>query len=185
MALTSSEEDKRIKKLLARYNMVPNLVWTIIHFTPVCLFWYTEESLLTLYFFIPSSFIPIIFKKRFLDTLQLTKDPGIYKKLGVASMVNFIQNGVIINKLIKKKFPQYKAVRHNRTSIAALVHTTYLFEKFHWICLVFFFETTVYAFAVNSLVWACCIFLLNITYNIYPILLQQYIRLKLQLFRAN
>jgi hypothetical protein len=185
MPLTSSEEDKRIKKLLARYNMVPNLVWTIIHFTPVCLFWYAQESFLPVYIFIASSLLPFFFKKKLLDALQLAKDPGTYKKLGVATMLHIIQNGVIINKLIKGKYPQYKMVRHNSTSIATLLHTSYLFEKFHWICLLFFVETMLYAFTVSSLVWACTIFLLNITYNIYPILLQQYIRLKLQLFRAN
>lgn len=185
MALTTSEEDKKIKKLLARYNMVPNLVWTILHFTPVCLFWYKEESLLPLYFFIPSSFIPIFFKKKFLDSLRLAKDPGIYKKLGVATMLHITQNGVIINKLIKRKYPQYKMVRHANASIATLLHTSYLFEKFHWICLLFFVETMLYALTVNGLVWACCIFLLNITYNVYPILLQQYIRLKLQLHKGT
>ena len=97
-------------------------------------------------------------------------------------MVRVAQNGVIINNLVKRKFPGHKAVTNKRSSIAGLISQTYMFEKFHLILFLFFSLTITYAFIKGHSAWACILLLTNIAYNIYPNLLQQYIRLKLVLF---
>jgi len=80
---------------------------------------------------------------------------------------------------LKRKFPEYKVVTNKESSITRLINQTYMFEKFHLILFVFFCLATVYAIVESHVCWTFIISLTNIAYNIYPNLLQQYIRLKL------
>ncbi len=50
---------------------------------------------------------------------------------------------------------------------------------FHFILFIFFSETILFALINKYYLWAFFIFIGNVIYNIYPILLQQYIRLKI------
>jgi hypothetical protein len=129
-----------------------------------------------------TAFMSLLLKNSFLDKLQIGKTATIYKKLGVHLINKVAQNGVIINTLIKRKFPEHKVVTNKDSSITRLINQTYVFEKFHLILFVFFCLAAVYAIAKSHLYWAFIISLTNIAYNIYPNLLQQYIRLKLILF---
>jgi len=58
-----------------------------------------------------------------------------------------------------------------------------MFEKFHFIMFVFFILITIYALVENHFWWAIIISATNLLYNIYPNLLQQYVRLKLMLHK--
>ncbi len=58
-----------------------------------------------------------------------------------------------------------------------------MFEKFHFIMFVFFILITLYALVKNHFQWAIIISVTNLLYNIYPNLLQQYVRLKLMLYK--
>jgi len=172
MGLRNDKDLNKVKKTLALYNMVPNIIWSILNLVPISIFCFTIPSHKFLYIFIAVSLIPIFLKNSFLDKLQIGKTTTIYKRLGVH----------IINRLIKKKFPEHKAVTNKNSSISQLMAQTYVFEKFHLILFVFFSSVIVYAVDKGHFTWACIILLTNIFYNIYPNLLQQYIRLKLRLF---
>ena len=100
--------------------------------------------------------------------------------MGVGFINRYAQNGAIINGLIKKQFPDFKVVAFKRQSTKQLIHQTYIFEKFHFILFVFFSLVTVYAMVKQYFLWAFVIAPTNIIYNIYPNLLQQYIRVKLK-----
>ena len=175
----------KIKKLLGWYNMIPNLVWSLLNLVPISVFCFKLMSRQVFYLFLTISVIPVFFKKSFLDKLQIGKTTGIYKKLGVPVINSVAQNGVLVNKLIKKKFPEYKVVTSKPASINRLIMQTYVFEKFHLILFLFFCLATAYAISSNHWYWAFIIFLTNIAYNVYPNLLQQYIRLKLLIFRKK
>lgn len=162
--------------------MIPNLIWSILNLTPISIYCFTLLDYKTFYIFLAVSLIPIFFKNSFLDKLQIGKTIKIYKQLGVHLINKVVQNGVIINTLIKRKFPDYKVVTNKKSSIAGLIRQTYIFEKFHLVLFLFFSLTITYAFIKGHLTWAYIILLTNIAYNIYPNLLQQYIRLKLVLF---
>lgn len=172
----------RIKRTLAWYNMVPNFIWSILNLTPISIYCFTLLGYKTFYIFLTASLIPMFLKNSFLDKLQIGKTVKFYKRLGVHLINKIAQNGVIINNLIKRKFPNHKIVTKNKSSIAGLIGQTYIFEKFHLILFLFFSFTTIFAFVKGHFIWACVILLTNIAYNIYPNLLQQYIRLKLKLF---
>jgi hypothetical protein len=124
--------------------------------------------------------IPLLLPNIFLDKIQISKSTGLYKKMGILFINRFAQNGAIINGLIKKQYPDFKVVAFKRQSAKKLIQQTYIFEKFHFILFVFFCLVTVYAIVKQYYSWAFIITLTNLIFNIYPNLLQQYIRIKLK-----
>ena len=175
----------KVKRKLALYNMFPNLIWSILNLTPISIYCFRFLDNKTFYIFLSVSLIPIFLKKYVIDKLQIGRTVKIYKQLGVHLINRVAQNGAIINNLIKRKFPDHKIVITKKSSIAGLISQTYIFEKFHLIFFLFFSFTIAYAFIKGHLTWACIILLTNVAYNIYPNLLQQYIRLKLILFNKR
>ncbi|CAA9526485.1 MAG: hypothetical protein AVDCRST_MAG96-3251 [uncultured Segetibacter sp.] len=122
----------------------------------------------------------IFLPKTFFNNIQLGKTTSFYKRTGVTFINRFTQNGDLINGLIRKKFPNYKVVSIGRHSINKVLQQTYMLEKFHFAMFLFFILITIYAVKRNHLSWAFIISLNNLVYNIYPCLLQQYIRARLQ-----
>ncbi len=174
-----------VKRLVTVYNLLLNLLWSALSFVPVCVFCYTwvENNLLCL--FVGLSLLPAFLSHSAINKLQIAKKPVTYKKLGVALVQHLSQNGVFINYLIRNKYPGYKAVRWERKSIEGLLKQSYVFEKFHFVGLVFFSFISFYAISKNLADWALVLILTNVLYNVYPILLQQYIRTKLTLYNKK
>jgi hypothetical protein len=184
MSIRNAKDPNRVKKIPGWYNMIPNLLWSILNLTPVAIYCFTLLDHTTFYMFLVASAIPVFLKNSFLDQLQIGKTVKIYRRLGVHLVNHVTQNGVIVNRLIKRKFPDHKIVTNRKSSIDALINQTYLFERFHLVFFLLFSLTIVDAFSKGHLKWACIILLTNIVYNIYPNLLQQYIRLKLRRFKG-
>lgn len=176
-----------IKKqtLLGLYNMIPNLIWSIIHLTPIVIFCFTRIEPSLVYIFLCISLVPVFLKNSLIDRLQAGKTTAFYKKIGVPVINKVAQNGDIINSLLKKKFPDHKTVTHDPSSIARLINQTYVFEKFHLVLFLFFSLVIIYSLLNSYWCWALVIFVTNLAYNIYPNFLQQYIRLKLRLFKKR
>ena len=182
MVLRNEKDINKAKRIVALYNMIPNLLWSILNLIPITIYCYTLMDHKTFYIFLAVSLIPLFLKNSFLDKLQIGSTIKIYKRLGVHLINKVAQNGVIVNTLIKRRFPDHKIVTNRRSSITALIKQTYMFEKFHLILFLFFSFTIIDAFINGHYAWACIILLTNIAYNVYPNLFQQYIRLKLKLF---
>ncbi|MFB9861913.1 glycosyl-4,4'-diaponeurosporenoate acyltransferase CrtO family protein [Rufibacter immobilis] len=140
---------------------------------------------IVLYIFGAIGLLPLFFPKSIIDTLQIGDSVVIYRKLGVHLVNQVTQNGIIINKLIKKRFPAYKSVAFRPSSIHKLIGQTYALEKFHLALFVFYSLTMVYALVHQQFGWAFIILMTNLIYNVYPNLLQQYIRLKLVVYRKK
>lgn len=122
----------------------------------------------------------ILIPNSFVDSMRIGRTTALYKKIGVDFINKVTQNGSMINKLIRKKHPGYKVVSSDRRSFIRLIKQSYFFEKFHWVLFVFFTLTTIYALHENYMTWVLILFVTNLIYNVYPSLLQQYIRLKLE-----
>ena len=165
--------------MVALYNMIANLFWSVLNLLPISVFCYNLMNLKLFYVFLGISLLTIFLPKSFFDNIQLGTSTPIYKKIGVNLINKFTQNGSIINTLIRKKNPQYKVVSYRPLSVKKLLNQTYVFEKFHFLMFLFFTLTTVYALMKNYLIWALIISVTNLVYNVYPGFLQQYIRVKL------
>jgi hypothetical protein len=142
-------------------------------------------SLNLFYLFLALSLVPLVLPNSFFDKIQIGNSSSVYKKLGVSVFNKFSQNGEIINGLIRKKFPEYKAVNLQKPSINGLIQQTYIFEKFHSMMFVFFCLGSGYAIIKGHIGWGIGIFITNLIYNIYPNLLQQYIRVRLKAYKRS
>src|SRR5690349_18990066 len=154
--MMSSQKDHELskaKRLLNWYNMVPNIVWSVLNLVPISIYSYEEVPHKLLYIFIALSVIPGFFPNSFFDRMQLGRTTRVYKKLGVGFVNQLAQNGTIINHLVKKKFPNYKMISYQRSSINKLLQQTYMLEKFHFIMFVFFIWITLYAIIHSHFWW--------------------------------
>jgi len=131
----------------------------------------------TVYIFLGISFIAHLLPQRFYNAIQV-KDIKLLKKTGVDFALKYAQYGGIINNIIKKKFPGYK-VAYNIKTLRSQYNKTYGFERFHFMVLLFFLFVIVFALANRYYLWALIFFITNIIYNVYPILLQHYTRLRI------
>jgi hypothetical protein len=180
-SLTSTEyrESGRIRRLVATYNMIPNFVWSGLFLAPITYFCYTLLSSKILYILLGASVIPFSLPNTFFDFIQLSKNATFYKRIGVRFINRFAQNGYLLNRYLRSKHPNYRGVLKGKYSIKKQLNQTYFFEKFHFGLFIFFTSVTVFAVINNYVIWTFILCVSNLFYNIYPNLLQQYIRVKL------
>jgi hypothetical protein len=181
MKTGQASENAKAKRLAGLYNMVPNLLWSALSLAPVSIFCYTQFNINLLFLFVGVSILPAFLSNSIIDKMQIASRAAIYKKLGVGFIQRLSQNGAIVNSRIRRKYSTYKTIRLDQKSIKGLFLRTYVFERFHLTLFVFFCLTGFYALSKGFTNWAAVIFLLNVVYNVYPILLQQFIRTKLAL----
>lgn len=176
----SDKEAARLRRTLALYNTLPNVFWSVLCLVPITVFCYTLMPPVWFYVFLALSLVPLFLPNALFDQMQVGKTTSVYKRLGVEVVNRLAQNGGLINKRIRKKFPAYRTVTANRASIHKRIRETYVYEKFHFLLFVFFFLSMVYALGKGHWGWAAVLGVTNLVYNVYPNLLQQYIRLKLK-----
>lgn len=152
-------------------NQAVNFFWTILCFIPVIGFWLTADMALC-YIFIGVSIVSLLLPAKL---LQLSNQPKFYEKLGIKLIRKFVQNGDYINAFLKKRHPQHKTIR-GKAGATGYMNTVIMYERYHFLCFVFFLLTDFYAVKTAHYNLAFAIFLANIIYNICPILLQQYNR---------
>jgi hypothetical protein len=170
--------------LASVYNAAANVFWSVLAFAPVSVFCYRFLSRPWLWAFVVVSLLPLIVPSSTLRSLELSSAVRTYRKLGVHRVNHFVQRGTLINNLLRQKYPEYRRMRY-RTRTASLMQSTYIQERFHWTVLVFFLLASLYGIAHAQLGWALLITIINVFYNLYPIWLQQYIRLRLSRSRPN
>lgn len=170
------------KKMLDTYNLVVNLFWSALAFVPVIVFCNRFVSLDWWLVFLTPSLLSLLLPRQVFNKMQLSNSTAVYKKFSVGIVSRLSQNGTIVHRLVKKRFPKYKAVTHHRSSLNRLLQQTYLYEKFHFATGLFFALLIVFASFKNLFWWMAVLLLINIAYNVYPILFQQYVRLKLKSF---
>jgi hypothetical protein len=174
------KEFQKISRIAAIYNMIPNLLWTALFLIPITIFCYTFIPPKTTYILVGLGLIPIFFPNSFFDRIQLSKNSHFYRKIGVKYLNTFAQSGNLINEFLKKRYPNFKVVSKTKSSIKRLYYQTYFFEKFHFSLFLFFTIVTIYAGIQDHFYWVLIFTISNLLYNIYPNLLQQYVRVKLK-----
>jgi uncharacterized membrane protein YedE/YeeE len=180
----SDQQYAAAKKLAGYYNMVPNLIWSILHLAPVTFFCFTEMIPGWVYLFTAISFGLGLLPVSFLQRIQLGKTTAPYKKAGIRLIRKYSQDGDIINGLLRKKFPGYK-VMPNNDSIKKYIKRTWMYERFHLMALFFMLFIAIAAVVQGLIGWALAITCNNILYNLYPMWLQQYNRLRVQQIRKK
>jgi hypothetical protein len=173
------KDSRKITRLAAAYNMIPNLIWSTLFLLPVIVYCYHYIIPKNVCLLIGASLIPIFFPNSFFDLIQVSKNTTFYKRIGVKHINKFAQNGDFLVRYMRNKYPGFKTISANKSSIKKQFYQTYFFEKFHFSMFIFFTAITIYALIRTHWVWALVILVCNLFYNIYPNLLQQYMRLRL------
>ncbi|GAA4429978.1 hypothetical protein GCM10023188_16060 [Pontibacter saemangeumensis] len=176
---TRGTQAKKQKRAAGWYNAIPNLLWSVLAFVPIYIFCYTLLDRKLLYAFLAFSIFTLFLPKAFFRHIQLGKTVAIYKQAGVPFISRFTQNGQIINRLLRKQYPRHRVVSGSRLSVNRRVQQTYAYEKFHFMLFSFFSLVFIYALIKDYIGWALLLLLTNMIYNVYPCLLQQYIRVRL------
>lgn len=160
------------------YNAVPSVLWSVLAFGPLAgyCYWHVERP--WLYGFGAASLLAYAWPAAWLRRLQLSTGVAAYERLRVPGVSRVTQNGALVGSLLRRRYPQYRGLV-GRGAVAKLLSTTYQQERFHWAALIFFLLASGHAGATCHLGWALGLTLLNVGYNLYPIWLQQYLRLRL------
>lgn len=173
-----NSKSKRIQQTAVLYNQLINFFWSMLAFIPLVYFCYQYLPLKLLYIFISISCIVILLPTAWLNKIQLSKSPRLYQQIGIRFVKKYTQDGDLVNRIIKKQYSQYKYVE-GRQSFKKLIGKSYMNERFHYLAFVFFVCIMVYAFILGLIAWSFFLLVANIIYNVYPIFLQQYNRIRI------
>ena len=174
-----------MQKKIEGLNLLVNLIWSFIFLFPLVVFCYTKMPRNWFVISLLISLLAIFLPASFFSVYQVSKSRLFYKKIGIEFFNHFTQNGTLLNRLVKNNFPEYKRFQTKEEALKKLFNQTFMFEKFHFIVGIFFIETTIFAFINNYYYWVAFFIVGNVIYNIYPMLLQQYIRLRLTAFKRQ
>jgi hypothetical protein len=156
-------------------NQVVNLFWTILCFIPLITYWITAGRLLWCFIFIGLSMLSLLLPLKY---LHLSNSPTFYEAWGVRFIRKFVQQGEYVNRFIRKSNPNYRIVKH-KSNAAQYLKTTLMYERFHFLCFVFFIATAIHALISGHYLLVIIILIANVIYNVYPMLLQQYNRARI------
>lgn len=159
--------------------MVPNLFWSLLNLTPAVYYFYLYLPLTWLWSIVPAFLLPYLLPVSLLDRLSASNSRHWYQRLGVHLVLEYVQQGRRINRIIRKRYPNYRIV-YDKTTISRKINETYVFERFHLGLLLDFLLLSGHALVKEHWLGAVILLLCNFLYNVYPILLQQYVRLRLK-----
>jgi hypothetical protein len=142
-------------------NQAINFFWTILCMAPVVGFWVAIDNVLWCSIFVVISLLSLVIPA---PLLQLSNDPKFYKSTGVKLIRKFVQNGELINRYIRKNNSQYNLIK-GRQNAAKYMQTVVMYERYHFLCLVFFMLTAGFAVVQRYYGFAMLMSVANIIYN--------------------
>ncbi|NCD70130.1 glycosyl-4,4'-diaponeurosporenoate acyltransferase CrtO family protein [Mucilaginibacter agri] len=157
-------------------NQFINFFWTILCFLPILFYW-PGKGYTWLIVFIVAGLIWGLLPNKLLRYFQLSKRARFYESTGVKFIRSYVQNGTYANRIASKPGTAPKVIA-NRTAARKYLNAINLYERFHLACMVFFILTFIHALVNGQYVISLLIFISNIIYNLAPILLQQYNKLR-------
>lgn len=156
------------------FNSIINLFWTIIAFLPILAFWIEYPDRTSLWMSIAVSIPLLAVPESVCRKLQLSNKRMFYKKLGVKLAQSMSQNGRIVNALIKRTGHAEHYVVRTRNDLRRYRTQILGYQRFHLACLIFFFVSMVRAMILGAFDFFIGILIMNVVYNVYPLLIQQY-----------
>ncbi|NEU10085.1 hypothetical protein GZH53_17295 [Flavihumibacter sp. R14] len=164
--------------MIRAYNQILNAFWTVLAFIPVLRYWINYYSGPDLFWILGVSMVPLFLPASWFDYLQFSRKRSFYESIGIRKMQAFTQDGYLVNQLIRRTKPGYRTVR-SRRDYNSLRSRMLVYEKFHWACFDFFLLTFCLALREHEYGLAAFILLANLFYNLVPVLIQQYIRVRM------
>ena len=165
------------KLLPAILNFSVSMFWALLVFTPLTIYLYQHAGSVFIWVSSTLAILLMALPGNFYRRFQISKSPQYYERLGVLVINKITQHGHWINGLVRRIQPG--ARMQQLRSIKAMQANMEMFEKFHFGCFFMFFSCMVHAALIPA--WTWCLFFLvsNVLFNVYPILIQQYLRIRL------
>ena len=160
---------------IQNYNLILNLFWTTVCCVPVVCVWYFYYQPTTLCVSVAVSLLAAFIPAKYFDLLQISRSRRFYESLSIKALQSLTQDGRLVSTLAKMKNQHTRAAHKNYRSKIAM------YESFHMSCLVFFLISFLYAIYQQAFLISLLIFTSNIIYNVIPILIQQYNKVRLGL----
>jgi len=149
-------------------NHAVNFFWTIVCFGPVVTYWVKTGPVAAWWYFIGVSFLGLVLPASW---LRLSRDPKFYERLGVRFIRKFVQDGDYAKR--------GRRIISNKTNARQYTNTILMYEKYHFLCLLFFLLTSIHAIIFKQYFLTALIIIANSIYNVCPLLLQQYNKARL------
>jgi hypothetical protein len=153
-----------------------NLVWTGLLLTPVYIFCARYVSVKWLVLFGLVSVLPLGVPRAVLQQFGLSADVSVYRHLRVPLIVRFTQDAPWLRRVAGHPS---RRVSLEGAVIARVVRDSWMRERFHFALLLFCGFCSVLALWQKQFSWCVALTFINIVYNLYPVWLQQYLRLRL------
>jgi len=160
-------------------NQLLNFFWTILCFLPVLWYWVMRGPDSWLYGSIIFSIICGLLPEGFFRLLQISQSVRVYEKYGAKIIRKFVQQGDMINRLFRQQYPGRKVIR-DASQAKNYLKTIAMYERYHFMCFLFFLSTAMHSLFAHRFLFALLITIGNVLYNICPIFLQQYNRLRVR-----
>lgn len=165
-------------------NQFLNLFWTFLFFTPVVWYWWVIGLNTAGYVSLVISGIPLFIPYKLLKKLTFFDQPKRYEEWGVKTIRWFAQDGTLANKFKTARGEAQPRIRNAKQGQRYLT-TIAMYERFHWMCLIFFFLSSIQAFAQGQILLGILITLANIPFNWGSLMLQQYNTLRIHAFLSR
>ncbi len=116
--------------------------------------------------------------RSYFKTKAVKRGGRVYRRLGVHVFRRYVTNGDVINRRVRRIDPTYRIISdvESMRSYAGRSRET---EKGHVVLLVAGVFTAWYATSVGWYGWAVFLTAGNIVFNLYPVLLQRYTRVRI------
>lgn len=158
------------------FNALPNVFWTALLVGPVYLFCSRHLSVRSICWFVLIGVLPLALPKKVLQRLALSPHIELYRRLRVPLLLGLTQDGAWLRRIGGSPGAR---VRRERDAITRVLRDTFVRERFHWGAFLFCTLCASVAIFEGHQLWFVVLIFINIFYNLYPIWLQQYLRLRL------
>lgn len=158
-------------------NALPNVMWTALCAGPLYLFCARHMNGRDCIYLSAAASLLLMLPKSALRRLQLSRNPRVYRSLRVHWLIPFTQDSGWMRRLAGD--PPLPLPRQ-RPCVKKLIADTRLRERFHLALLLFFLLCALTALLQRRFAWAALLMLLNIAYNLYPVWLQQFLRMRFE-----
>lgn len=159
-------------------NQAINIFWTVLCFFPIFWLWLNLGGRnIWLYISMAIALLIGSVPGWAMDKTLLSDESKFYERLGARFVRKFVQDGDIVNYMSRQN--KAEASRGNDYPKGYL-KTISMYERFHWICMVFFTFSGIIGLVYGYFTLGASILFLNIPYNAIPIFLQQYNKVRIK-----
>jgi hypothetical protein len=123
-------------------------------------------------------FAPALLPAGYFGPWEGWRSARLYEALGVRRFKRFTTNGDLVNRWLRRQNPRHRVVRDAESATAWAVQARSA-ERHHLVFLLMGLASAGYALSIGWRVWAASLAATNLVFNVYPILLQRYNRLRI------